>query len=144
MPHGRQPISAYFGDYGLLWMPSGGLAEQQTLSGAVPNHVAALYPTTCLTCHTTWVTTGWLGATFNHTWFAFRTNGSVCSDCHLVSTDYAKFSCIDCHTRANAHNKGSIGPEPSGLGGYVMARRLVTTVIRIDADAFRALLRLGE
>src|SRR5436189_78826 len=25
-----------------------------TLGGAVPNHVAALYPTTCLTCHTTW------------------------------------------------------------------------------------------
>src|SRR6059058_5264649 len=40
----------------------------QTLGGVVPNHVTALYPTTCLTCHTTWVTTGWLGATFNHTW----------------------------------------------------------------------------
>jgi len=91
----------------------------QTLSGAVPNHVAALYPTTCLTCHTTWVTTGWLGATFNHTWFRIPHNGSVCSDCHLVSTDYAKFSCIDCHTRANAHNKGSTDQNHQGVGGYV-------------------------
>src|SRR6267378_308216 len=91
----------------------------QTLSGAVPNHVAALYPTTCLTCHTTWVTTGWLGATFNHTWFRIPHNGSVCSDCHLVSTDYAKFSCISCHTRANAHNKGSTDQNHQGVGGYV-------------------------
>jgi hypothetical protein len=91
----------------------------QTLGGAVPNHVAALYPTTCLTCHTTWVTTRWLGATFNHTWFRIPHNGSVCSDCHLVSTDYAKFSCIDCHTRANAHKKGSTDQNHQGVGGYV-------------------------
>ena len=34
----------------------------QTYSGTAPNHVAASYPTTCTTCHTTWVTTAWLGA----------------------------------------------------------------------------------
>src|SRR5207248_7865080 len=59
----------------------------QTLGGVVPNHVAALYPTTCLTCHTTWVTTGWLGATFNHTYFRIPHNGSACSACHLDSTN---------------------------------------------------------
>jgi len=91
----------------------------QTLGGAVPNHVAALYPTTCLTCHITWVTTGWLGATFNHTWFRIPHNGSVCSDCHLVSTDYSTFSCINCHTRPNAHNKGSTDNDHRGVGGYV-------------------------
>jgi len=114
MPHGRQPFGLTsattdcYGCHQAAWLST------QTLSGAVPNHVAALYPTTCLTCHTTWVTTGWLGATFNHTWFRIPHNGSVCSDCHLVSTDYAKFSCISCHTRANAAQQGEYGPEPSG------------------------------
>jgi nitrate/TMAO reductase-like tetraheme cytochrome c subunit len=84
-----------------------------TLGGAVPNHVAAQYPTTCITCHTTWVTTGWLGATFNHTWFRIPHNGSVCSDCHLVSTDYSSFSCINCHTRT-AHQPGMSHPQVSG------------------------------
>jgi hypothetical protein len=91
----------------------------QTLGGNVPNHVAALYPTTCLTCHTTWVTTGWLGATFNHTWFRIPHNGSVCSDCHLVSTDYSTFSCINCHTRAGAHSKTSTDQQHLGNGNYV-------------------------
>jgi hypothetical protein len=89
-----------------------------TLGGAVPNHVAALYPTTCLTCHTTWVTTGWLGATFNHTWFRIPHNGSVCSDCHLVSTDYSTFSCINCHTRAGAHGVGMSHPSVGGQYVY--------------------------
>src|SRR5438094_620566 len=83
----------------------------QTLGGVVPNHVTALYPTTCLTCHTTWVTTGWLGATFNHTWFRIPHNGSVCSDCHLVATNYKTFSCEDCHTRATAHRAGMSHPN---------------------------------
>jgi hypothetical protein len=82
-----------------------------TLGGAVPNHVAALYPTTCLTCHTTWVTTGWLGATFNHTWFRIPHHGSVCSDCHLVSTNYKTFSCESCHTSPNAHRPGMSHPN---------------------------------
>jgi len=86
----------------------------QTLGGQVPNHIAALYPTTCLTCHTTWVTTGWLGATLsaaNHTWFRIPHNGSVCSDCHQVSTDYSTFTCINCHTRATAHRPGMSHPN---------------------------------
>ncbi|PYU70971.1 MAG: hypothetical protein DMG52_23730, partial [Acidobacteria bacterium] len=82
----------------------------QTLGGVVPNHVAALYPTTCLTCHTTWVTTGWLGATFTHSYFRIPHNGSVCSDCHLVSTDYKTFSCENCHTSPNAHRAGMSHP----------------------------------
>jgi len=82
-----------------------------TLGGAVPNHVAALYPTTCLTCHITWATTGWLGATFTHSAFRIPHNGSVCSDCHLVSTNYKTFSCEDCHTRATAHRAGMSHPN---------------------------------
>jgi hypothetical protein len=81
------------------------------LGGVVPNHIAAMYPTTCLTCHTTWVTTGWLGATFNHSWFRIPHHASVCSDCHIVSTNYKTFSCEDCHTSPNAHRPGMTHPN---------------------------------
>jgi hypothetical protein len=91
----------------------------QTLGGQVPNHIAAQFSTTCVTCHTTWVTTGWLGATLSaaqHTWFSIPHHGSVCSDCHLVSTNYATFSCINCHTQPNAHQPGMQHPK---VNGYV-------------------------
>ena len=77
----------------------------------VPNHVAASYPTTCITCHTTWVTTAWLGAVFNHTFFRIPHYGSVCTDCHIVSTDYTQFSCENCHTQPTAHRPGMSHPS---------------------------------
>jgi hypothetical protein len=80
----------------------------QTLGGAVPNHITANYPTTCESCHTT---TSWLGATFNHTYFPIPHHGSVCADCHQVSTDYSQFTCINCHTNTNAHRPGMSHPN---------------------------------
>jgi hypothetical protein len=93
----------------------------QTLGGQVPNHISAQFPTTCLTCHITWVTTGWLGATLSaaqHTWFRIPHNGSVCSDCHQVSTNYATFSCIVCHSSPNAHRPGMTHPNVNGGNWY--------------------------
>jgi hypothetical protein len=93
----------------------------QTLGGQTPNHIAALFPTTCVTCHTTWVTTGWLGATLSaaqHTWYRIPHNGSVCSDCHIDSTNYATFSCIVCHTQSNAHRPGMSHPNVNGGNWY--------------------------
>ena len=93
----------------------------QTLGGQVPNHIAAQFSTICVTCHTTWVTTGWLGATLsaaNHTWFRIPHNGSVCSDCHIDSTNYATFSCIVCHTQPNAHRPGMSHPNVNGGNWY--------------------------
>ena len=89
----------------------------QTLGGAVPNHTAAQYPTTCVTCHTTWVTTNWLGATFNHTWFKVPHHGSVCADCHINSTNYAVFSCINCHSGSHS-NKTQTDSNHGGVNGY--------------------------
>ena len=89
----------------------------QTLGGAVPNHIAAQYPTTCVTCHTTWVTTNWLGATFNHTWFRIPHQGSVCADCHIVSTNYATFSCIVCHSGPHS-SKTQTDSSHGGVSGY--------------------------
>jgi hypothetical protein len=88
----------------------------QTLGGSVPNHISAGYPTTCDTCHTT---TSWLGATFNHTWFPVPHHGSVCADCHQVSTDYSNFTCIACHTQNGAHSQTSTNNQHGGVGGYV-------------------------
>ena len=72
-----------------------------------PNHVAAGFPTTCQTCHTT---TTWSGATFNHTWFPM-THGnaqSVCATCHTNSSDYSVFQCTTCHaaTQTNSQHSG--------------------------------------
>jgi hypothetical protein len=88
----------------------------QTLGGSVPNHVSAGYPTTCDTCHTT---TAWTGATFNHTWFPVPHHGSVCADCHQVSTDYTNFTCIACHTQSGAHAQTQTDNTHKGVGGYV-------------------------
>ena len=92
----------------------------QTYGSNVPNHVAASYPTTCTSCHTTWVTQAWLGAVFNHTYFRIPHNGSSCSDCHINSTNYAVFSCINaCHTGNSPHtNQQQTNSRHGGVGGY--------------------------
>jgi len=86
----------------------------QTLGGSVPNHIAAGYPTTCDTCHTT---SNWLGATFNHTYFPIPHHGSVCNDCHQVATNYASFTCINCHTQT-AHQQAQTNQTHADIPGY--------------------------
>lgn len=76
-----------------------------------PNHLAAGFPTTCQTCHTT---TSWLGATFNHTWFPMNHGGAqTCSTCHTNPSNYAVFTCTNCHTQAQTD------PKHQGVQGYV-------------------------
>jgi len=93
----------------------------QTYGSNVPNHVAASYPTTCTSCHTTWVTTAWTGAVFDHTYFRIPHNGSVCADCHINSTNYAIFSCISaCHSGNSPHtNQPNTNNDHDGVSGYV-------------------------
>jgi hypothetical protein len=86
----------------------------QTLGGSVPNHISAGYPTTCDTCHTT---SSWLGATFNHTYFPIPHHGSVCNDCHQVSSNYASFTCINCHT-TTAHQQTQTVNQHQGVSGF--------------------------
>jgi hypothetical protein len=80
-----------------------------------PNHAAASFPTTCESCHTT---TSWLGATFDHDGRYFpiysgkhRGRWRVCADCHTSPTNYAVFSCFQCHTQKDMddHHKGRAG-----------------------------------
>ncbi|HEV2195137.1 MAG TPA: cytochrome c3 family protein [Candidatus Acidoferrum sp.] len=87
----------------------------------VPNHVAASYPTACTSCHTTWVSTAWLGAVFNHTAFVIPHHASICADCHINSTNYTIFSCINaCHTGVTSPHtsKTQTDSNHSGVNGY--------------------------
>ena len=92
----------------------------QNYGANVPNHVAASYPTACISCHTTWVSTAWLGAVFNHTAFQIPHQGSSCSDCHINATNYAIFSCINaCHTGNSPHtNQQNTNSDHQGVSGY--------------------------
>jgi hypothetical protein len=92
----------------------------QNYGTTVPNHVAASYPTACTSCHTSWVTTAWLGAVFNHTFFRIPHNGSACADCHINSTNYQIFSCISaCHTGNSPHtNQTNTNSHHNGVNGY--------------------------
>ncbi|MBK9964589.1 MAG: hypothetical protein IPP07_06680 [Holophagales bacterium] len=79
-----------------------------------PNHAAAGFPTTCETCHRA-TDTSWGQGTFNHTWFPItsgRHAGNPCSACHTSSSNYAIFTCITCHTRAEADK------DHRGVNGY--------------------------
>ena len=72
-----------------------------------PNHIAAGFPTTCDTCHTT---AAWTGATFNHTWFRIpHHSAKLCTDCHANSSDYSVFVCTNCHLKpqTDANHSGN-------------------------------------
>ena len=84
-----------------------------------PNHITSGFPTTCATCHTT---STWAGATFNHTWFPIYSGRhanvwTTCGDCHLDSSNYNTFSCINCHT----HTKAATDPHHTRVSGYSYA-----------------------
>jgi hypothetical protein len=67
-------------------------------NSSIPNHVALIYPTTCLSCHNM---TNWLGATFSHASTGFALNGMhatiACSLCH-TSTAVPPIDCYSCHS----------------------------------------------
>ncbi len=85
-----------------------------------PNHITINLPTTCADCHTT--NPGWKPAQFaihdaqffpiysgkhNNTW-------TQCTECHPNTSNYAQFTCIDCHD----HNKTDMDNKHNGVGGY--------------------------
>jgi Zn finger protein HypA/HybF involved in hydrogenase expression len=82
-----------------------------------PNHVAAGFPTDCSQCHTT---TTWAGAVFNHTWFpiysgAHQGKWTTCNDCHVNPSNFAVFSCTNCH----AHDKTTTDAAHKDVRNYV-------------------------
>jgi hypothetical protein len=88
------------------------LADYQRTAN--PNHTAAGFPTTCVSCHRA-TDTSWQQGTFSHTWFPItsgRHSGLACSSCHTTPTNYAVFSCTNCHTRSQTD------PRHGGVSGY--------------------------
>ena len=83
-----------------------------------PPHATQQYSTNCLECHTQSV---WTPSTFDHDVQYFpiysgehRNEWNTCSQCHTNPTNYAVFSCIDCHE----HNQSSMNSEHNGVNGY--------------------------
>jgi hypothetical protein len=68
-----------------------------------PNHVSAMFPSTCENCHST---DSWFNAKFDHNLVGFPlTNAHAvpprqCTDCHINNNyDLATTACISCHLR---------------------------------------------
>jgi nitrate/TMAO reductase-like tetraheme cytochrome c subunit len=71
-----------------------------------PNHKTLAFSTVCTQCHTT--NPGWKPATYTQhdTQFPIysgrhRGQWTVCTDCHTNTANYAIFTCITCHNKAN-------------------------------------------
>lgn len=81
-----------------------------------PNHVAAGFPTTCSTCHTT---STWSGARFDHKFpiYSGKHAGkwTTCNDCHTNPSNYAVFTCFTCHV----HDKIKMDDTHRGVPSYV-------------------------
>jgi hypothetical protein len=83
-----------------------------------PAHAVAQFPTDCATCHTE---IDWKPSTFDHDNQYFpiysgkhREEWNTCADCHTVPTNYAVFSCLNCHE----HNKTKMDDKHKDESGY--------------------------
>ncbi len=82
-----------------------------------PNHTAADFPTTCVTCHTT---TAWTPSTWDHDILFPIYSGThapvwnSCADCHVNPSNYTVFECIFCHE----HTQVETDADHSEVSGY--------------------------
>ncbi|MBP6335268.1 MAG: hypothetical protein KA444_07325 [Bacteroidia bacterium] len=84
-----------------------------------PNHSASQFSTNCTTCHDE---TGWTPSSFDHDALYFpiysgkhQGKWSTCTDCHTNSSNYALFTCINCHEH---NNQNSVNNDHNGVSGY--------------------------
>lgn len=85
-----------------------------------PNHTAAHFPTDCKQCHNE---TAWVPADFDHDGMYFpiysgkhRGQWSLCTDCHINSSNYSVFSCINCHAH---NNQTEVNNDHDEVSGYI-------------------------
>jgi hypothetical protein len=86
-----------------------------------PNHINLQFSTDCNNCHNT--NPGWKPAEYReHDTKSFpiysgKHNGtwSNCSECHTNPSNYAQFTCIDCHD----HNQADMSSKHQQVSGYV-------------------------
>jgi len=96
--------------------------EQDYLSTNDPDHQSMGFGTSCEQCHNT---TRWDDANFDHDGLFFpiysgRHQGTWndCTDCHVNASNYAVFSCIDCHAHSNQSDVDADHSEVRGTYIY--------------------------
>jgi len=92
--------------------------EDDYTSANDPDHQAANFPTDCVACHTT--NPGWMPATFDHDGMYFpiysgshEDEWNSCTDCHMNPSNYAIFTCLNCHDQGDTDN------DHDDVNGYV-------------------------
>ena len=93
------------GNYHLVYADCYQCHQAEYQQSVNPNHVVANFPHDCGPCHST---SAWRPSTFNHDQQNFRIytgahrgRWTVCSDCHQTPSNFADFTCVNCH-RQNA------------------------------------------
>jgi hypothetical protein len=93
-----------------------GCHQKDFVTANNPNHVAAMFPTSCQTCHNT---TAWQPATFDHNTFTkFPLTGAhvnvPCAQCHLNGNfSNAPTACSGCHMK---DYNGTTNPNHAAAG----------------------------
>jgi hypothetical protein len=97
-----------------------------------PNHVAAGFPTTCNTCHTT---TSWAGAAFNHNNTPFPLTGAhvnvACTQCHINNVFAG--TPTDCYSCHKADYAATTNPNHTSAGFPTTCATCHTTVSWLGA-----------
>jgi len=109
--------SCHNGDYNNTPNTCFACHEQNYNEASNPNHIDAQFSTDCANCHTE---DQWTPSTFDHDGMYFpiysgEHNGewAQCTDCHTLTTNYAVFSCTNCHVNPETDD------EHMNVGGYV-------------------------
>ena len=85
-----------------------------------PNHQTNMFPTDCEACHSQ---NAWTPSTFDHDAQYFpiysgkhRGEWNQCTECHTTPSNYALFTCIQCHEHSN---KSNVDGHHSDVRNYV-------------------------
>ena len=88
-----------------------------------PDHLTAMFSTDCTECHTE---SEWVPSTLDHDgkYFPILTGKhrkgvwNLCTECHIQPSNYAIFSCINCHEHSN---KNEVDNDHNEVNGYTYA-----------------------
>ncbi|MCF8306926.1 MAG: hypothetical protein K9G57_14850 [Ignavibacteriales bacterium] len=96
-----------------------GCHQDEYNSTVDPPHQTLAFDTDCTQCHNQ---NAWSPADFDHDGPYFpiysgkhRGEWDNCSDCHINSSNYQDFSCINCHEHSN---KSEVDSDHQGVNGY--------------------------
>ncbi|MDX2437268.1 MAG: hypothetical protein QNL88_09485, partial [Acidobacteriota bacterium] len=81
-----------------------------------PNHRSAGFPTDCELCHRQ-TDSSWGQGVFDHTYFPINRGkhaGTECNDCHINTSNFMIFSCLD----SGCHLPGDVNEIHEGEPGY--------------------------